>query len=85
MLYYSVASSVIGPKFASDLCFERFQQVTSVGEWGNKGGKQCKKDHNLSEIGNFEDQGNKSIRKYSTYTVISLRHSQAQDMYLITR
>jgi hypothetical protein len=85
MLYYSVASSIIGPKFASSLCFQRFQQVTTVGVWGSEGGEQCKKDNNLSETENFEDQANKSIRKYSTYTVISLRHSQAEDMYLITR
>jgi hypothetical protein len=72
MLYYSVASPVTGPKFASSLCFERFQQVTTVARWGSERGKQCKKDHNLSETENFEDQGKESISKYSTYTVISL-------------
>jgi hypothetical protein len=56
-----------------------------VGGVGGKVGKKCKKDHNLSESENFEDHANESVRRYSTYTVISLKHSQAEDMHLIIR
>jgi hypothetical protein len=65
--------------------FSTLSASYNCGRVGSDGGKQCKKDHNLSETENFQDHGNESIRKYSTYTVISLRHSQAEDMYLITR
>jgi hypothetical protein len=81
LLNCSLASPVIGPKFSSPFGFDTFVKL-QLGGWV---GGECNKDHNLSEIENFEDQTNENIRQHSARTVISLRCFQAEDMKITTR
>jgi hypothetical protein len=52
------------------------------GGGGGEGGDDNDDDHNVSEIENFEDQGDESISNYST---VIIRYCHAEDMHLITR